>query len=100
MTVRHIVTWKLNGETVAERDAQFDEIAAALRPLPETIPGLRSLEVLRNALNHEANWDVALLSEHDDAEALAAYAVHPDHVAAGAVVKRYSVSRAAVDAVV
>ncbi|WP_449278297.1 Dabb family protein [Leucobacter sp. GX24907] len=99
MTVRHIVTWKLSGESVAERDAQFVEIEAALTPLLETIPGLRTLEVFRNALNHDANWDVTLLSEHDDAEALAAYAVHPDHVAAGAVVKRYSVSRAAVDAI-
>lgn len=97
MTVRHIVTWKLSGETIADRDAQAAEMRAALEPLVGKIPGLRSLQLHRNALNHEANWDVTLVSLHDDAEALAAYAVHPDHLAAGAVVKQHAVSRACVD---
>ncbi len=97
MTVRHIVTWKLSGETVADRDAQASEIIAALQPLVGRIPGLRSLEVRRNTLNHDDNWDLTLVSEHDDAAALAGYAVHPEHVAAGAVVKQHAVSRACVD---
>lgn len=97
MTVRHIVTWKLSGDTIADRDAQAAAIIAVLEPLVGRIPGLRSLNVHRNTLNHEDNWDLTLLSEHDDAAALAAYAVHPDHVAAGAVVKQHAVSRACVD---
>lgn len=97
MTVRHIVTWKLSGERVADRDAQASAIIAALEPLVGVIPGLRSLAVHRNTLNHDENWDLTLQSEHDDAAALAAYAVHPEHVAAGAVVKQHAVSRACVD---
>ncbi len=97
MTVRHIVTWKLSGETVHERDAQAAEMAAALEALNGRVPGLRSLTVHRNQLNHESNWDVTLVSEHDDEAAFAAYAVHPEHLAAAVVVKKYAVQRACVD---
>ncbi|QIM15379.1 Dabb family protein [Leucobacter insecticola] len=97
MTVRHIVTWKLSGESVADRDAQAAEIAAVLEPLVGRVPGLQSLKLHRNTLNHEDNWDLTLVSLHDDAGALAAYAVHPEHLAAVDVVKQRTVSRACVD---
>jgi hypothetical protein len=44
-----------------------------------------------------ANFDVVLDTTFDDAEGLAAYAAHPAHLAAGDVVKKYSVERSAVD---
>lgn len=97
MALRHIVTWKLSGETQADRDAQAEEISAALTPLAESVPSVRSLSVHRNEVNHDENWDVTLVSEFDDAEGLAAYAVHPEHVAAVAVVKPHTVGRACVD---
>lgn len=97
MTVRHIVTWKLSGETVADREAQAAEIVAVLEPLNGRIAGLQSLRLYRNTLNHESNWDLTLESVHDDAEALAAYAVHPEHLAAVEVVKQRTVGRACVD---
>lgn len=97
MTLRHIVTWKLSGETVAERDAQANEIRGMLEPLLESVPSVRALTVHRNSVNHEDNWDVTLVSDFDDADGLEAYAVHPEHVAAVGVVKPLTVARASVD---
>lgn len=97
MTLKHIVNWKLGGETLEERNAQAAEIIAALEPLIDLVPSLRKINVYRNELFDGDNFDVTLIADFDDAEGLAAYATHPDHVAAGATVKRYAVARVATD---
>lgn len=97
MTLRHIVSWKLSGETLTQRDEQAEEIAAALTPLIDTVPSVRALSVHRNELFDSDNYDVTLIADFDDAEGLAAYATHPEHVAAGAVIKRHSIGRVATD---
>lgn len=97
MTLRHIVNWKLSGDSREARDAQAAEIIAAMTPLTETVPSVRALSVHRNELFDGDNWDVTLVADFDDAEGLAAYATHPEHVAAGAVVKRHAVGRVATD---
>ena len=97
MTLKHIVNWKLGGETLEERNAQAAEIIAVLEPLIDLVPSLRKINVYRNELFDGDNFDVTLIADFDDAEGLAAYATHPDHVAAGAIVKRYAVARVATD---
>lgn len=97
MSLRHIVSWKLSGDTREARDAQAAEMIAALMPLTELVPSLRALSVHRNELFDGDNYDVTLIADFDDAEGLAAYAVHPDHVAAGEVVKRHAIGRVATD---
>lgn len=97
MTVRHIVSWKMNGETAQERAQQADEVAEALRTLPGVVPGLTALEVHLNEYNSDANWDVVLVSEHTDKEALDVYAVHPAHVAVAELVKARAAARAGLD---
>lgn len=97
MTLRHIVSWKLSGGSVADRDVQAAEISAALTPLAETVPGVRALRVHRNELHHGDNWDVTLVADFDDAAGLAAYAQHPEHLAAGQVIRRHAVGRVATD---
>lgn len=97
MTVRHIVTWKLNGETAEERARQAQEVAEVLRPLPATVPGIQAFDVRVNEYNGDANWDVVLVSDHADKEALDLYAAHPDHVAAAEIVKARAAVRAGVD---
>lgn len=97
MTLRHIVSWQLSGDTRAARDAQAAEITAALAPLAGTVPSVRALTLHRNELFDGDNWDLTLIADFDDAEGLAAYATHPEHVAAGAIVKRHAVGRVATD---
>ncbi|NLA65953.1 MAG: Dabb family protein [Leucobacter sp.] len=97
MTLRHIVSWKLSGETLDERNAQAAEIVAALTPLVDTVPSVRALAVHRNELFDGDNFDVTLVADFDDADGLAAYATHPEHVAAGAIIKSHASGRVATD---
>ena len=97
MTLRHIVSWKLSGETLDERNAQAAEIVAALTPLVDTVPSVRALAVHRNELFDGDNFDVTLVADFDDADGLAAYATHPEHVAAGAIIKSHAIGRVATD---
>lgn len=83
MTVKHIVLWTLK-DTAEGRPAQENaqEIKARLEALSGRIPGLLKLEVGIDFSRTGSSADVALYSEFVDREALAAYAIHPEHVAA------------------
>lgn len=95
--LRHIVSWKLNGKTLEDRNRQAAEIAAALAPLEESVPSVRELHVHRNELNDGENFDLTLVADFDDADGLAEYASHPEHVDAGKIIKEYSQARVATD---
>ncbi|RLP75657.1 Dabb family protein [Mycetocola tolaasinivorans] len=97
MAVRHFVTWKLAAEDAATRAADAEGIRTNLESLVGVVPGLRSLEVRANTLYPENNWDIILISELDDAEALAAYQVHPAHLEVVEFVKPRVGDRASID---
>lgn len=97
MTLRHIVSWKLNGDSRTERDAQAAEIIAALSALDGVVPTLKTISVHRNELFDGDNFDVTLIADFNDADDLAAYQTHPAHVSAGVIVKRYAIGRVATD---
>lgn len=97
MTVRHIVSWKMNGDTAEARRTQAEEIAEGIRGLEGRIPGLLTLDVRLNEYNAEANWDLVLVSDHSDKAALDVYATHPDHLEVVEIVKTRAASRAGVD---
>ncbi len=75
--VKHIVLYTLN-EGVDKGEA-VEKIAALLEPLVGRIPGLQWLEVCQC---YQGDMDYALYSEFDSQESLAAYQIHPEHVAA------------------
>ena len=80
--VRHIVLWSLEGNlTKQEKKETAEKIKELLEPIKEKVPGAVKVEVIINELD-SSNRDVALISEFTDTEALAAYQVHPDHLAA------------------
>lgn len=97
MALKHVVSWKLNGATLEERNAQAEAIFGVLGPLAETVPSVRSLTLHRNELFDGENFDITLIAEFDDAEGLAEYVVHPEHVAAGSTVKPRVTQRVATD---
>lgn len=74
--VKHIVLYNLKPDV--DKEASVKLIASLLEPLVGQIPGLQHLEI-RRAYN---GVDYALYSEFESREALAAYAVHPLHLAA------------------
>jgi hypothetical protein len=95
--IRHIVFWRLQSSDPGQRAAAVAGMRERLEPLVGVIPGLRSLVVRADLGAVEGNWDVVLLSEHDDRAALDAYQSHPDHVAAGSFVRSVVTERVCVD---
>jgi len=77
--IKHIVMWRVRGESVAERSATARTIQRAFESLRGRIPGLRRLEVGIDVSRCDYACDVVLYSEFDSRDALAAYAVHPEH---------------------
>ena len=95
--IRHIVQWKLRAEDAEARAAAVAEIAAALEGLVPVIDELISLEVHPNVAYEDVNWDVVLVADYASVDDLAAYQVHPAHVAAAAVVRSHVTERASID---
>lgn len=77
--IRHIVMWRVRGETIAERHAAARTVQNAFEGLRGRIPGLRTLEVGIDVSGADYACDVVLVSDFDSADALAAYATHPEH---------------------
>ena len=89
--VKHIVVYTL--KEGVDKEAAVKKIAELLEPLVGQIPGLLHLEV-RQAYQ---GMDYALYSEFESREALAAYAVHPLHLAAKEQFHHMIASRVAAD---
>lgn len=97
MTIRHIVSWGLAATDPAEKADQAARIAASLEALAGVIPGISCIRVGSDLGSTSGNWDLVLVSEHDDEAALAAYQVHPEHVRAAAYIKSVVSTRSCVD---
>ena len=95
--IKHLVFWRLNGATASARATQAQEIKATLEALNGRIPGLLYLEVGIDFNGSENAADVALYSELESRDALAAYQQHPEHVKAAAVVGERVRERRVVD---
>ncbi|MGI6878700.1 Dabb family protein [Microbacterium sp. gxy059] len=92
--IRHIVLFQAADGTP---QTTLDEAARRLEALVGVVPGLRSMSAGANGLDLEGNYDLALVADLDDAEALAGYAVHPAHVEVAELIGTFKTGRAAVD---
>jgi hypothetical protein len=95
--IRHVVLWKLTATEPEQRRSDAEGIRERLTPLVGVVPGLRSLTVGADTGWTDGNWDVVLVSEHDDEAAVAGYQVHPAHVEAAAWIRTVVAQRACVD---
>ncbi|WP_104083080.1 Dabb family protein [Cryobacterium sp. Y11] len=96
MTIRHIVCWKLNALTPRKKADDAAAIAAGLQALVGVVPEIRVLTVGPDVAGDE-NWDVALIADFDDLEALGRYQNHPEHKKVGAFIRTVVADRLAVD---
>ncbi len=79
--VKHIILWKLREElSPEEKERAKQDIKAGLEGLAGRIPGLLGIKVNVDGRLDTSNADVMLDSTFTDADALRAYAVHPEHV--------------------
>lgn len=97
--VKHIILWTLNPElSVEEKKEVKAGIKAGLEGLVGKIPGLLDVKVNIDGRLSTSTADVMLDSTFESAEALKAYAKHPEHVAvADSKVRPYTVQRACLD---
>lgn len=95
--IKHIVFWRLNGDSPAARHAQAREIKAALEALNGGIPGLLRLEVGIDLSGDTDAADVVLYSEFTDRAALEAYHHHPEHQKVAPLVRAARAERRVVD---
>ena len=95
--VRHVILWQFKDELSApEREAAAAKIKAELEALTGVVPGLLSLTVATNPME-TSNADLMLDSTLETAEALAGYAVHPEHVKAATYIRSVVKSRYCMD---
>lgn len=100
--LKHIVWWTLKdeaeGATGVENGRKMLEM---LRGLEGRIPSLRSIDVSMEFLGSTTEpCQIILLSTHDDAEGLKAYAEHPEHMKCVEFIKKIVASRKAIDFIV
>jgi Stress responsive A/B Barrel Domain len=78
--IRHIVMWRLRGETAEERSAARLKVKTLFEGLKGRIDGLTRIEVGLDISDVDYACDVVLVSEFADSASLRAYATHPEHL--------------------
>lgn len=99
--VKHYVMWNFNADFPQEKKAELAaEVDRRLKALIGVVKGLNLAEMHLNELEG-SNRELLLVSELDTPEELAAYQVHPLHVAiATELIKPNTCDRACFDYVV
>jgi hypothetical protein len=95
--LRHVVSWKLGAADDDSRRRDIATITEALQSLPPLIPEIRSLHVGPNVAYPETNWDVVLIADYDDVDALEQYQKHPEHVKVAQIIGPLVAQRSTVD---
>jgi heme-degrading monooxygenase HmoA len=80
VTVKHIVMWKLRGDTREERARHAALLTDSFHSLRGRIPGLLHLEIGADTSGVDYACDVVLYSEFASQADLDAYATHPEHL--------------------
>ena len=94
--ISHTVMWRFKEEN---KEENMNTVAERLMALYKSgkIDGLRKMEIGKDVSRTDMSYDMVLLTEFDSMEALAAYKIHPDHVAISQFVKTIRTARAVVD---
>ena len=77
--IKHIVMWKVKGDSHDERAQNAQKIQSAFQGLAGKIPGLEYIEIGVDFSQVDYAYDVVLYSEFTNYKALRDYADHPEH---------------------
>lgn len=78
----HIVFWKLKDHAEgADKAVNLAKARVLLESCAKLTPGIHRFEAATPQPGHECTYDLVLNAVFEDAEALAAYQSHPDHLA-------------------
>jgi quinol monooxygenase YgiN len=95
--LRHVVSFKLTAEDRETKAAQAAEISRRLDALVPLIPQVRQLNLGVDTGETAGNWDIVLVADYDDADALDAYQTHPEHQKVAAFIRSLTSARSCVD---
>lgn len=95
--IKHIVMWKLRGETPEQRRQNAGQLAESFHSLRGRIPGLLHLEIGIDTSGVDYACDVVLYSEFASQADLEAYASHPEHLRVKREVGNLRIARHQVD---
>ena len=99
--LRHIVMWKLMDEALgADKAANLRQAEELLMSCAQIVPGIRTFEVALSMPGLACDCDLVLHMLVDDAQVLAAYQNHPDHVAIKPFMKAVVQERRCMDFIV
>ncbi len=93
----HVVTWRLNGASEAERREQAQAVLGAVEATRGRIPGLLSLDAGINVVPAADAWDVGAVMVFRSRADLDAYQSHPDHLALKAMIGPLRSARSQLD---
>ena len=80
--IRHIVMWNLHEQAEgADKAANLEKAQALLLSCAQVVPGIHTFEVATATPGMDCTNDLVLNMLLDDAQVLAAYQNHPQHVA-------------------
>ncbi|TAJ13417.1 Dabb family protein [Marinilabiliaceae bacterium JC017] len=95
--IKHVVLFKFKSfSNDEEKNTKCEEIKNALLALDNKIEELLSIEVGINS-NPNESFDLSLITTFNSMEALHTYAVHPDHLKVGAIIREILEERSCVD---
>ena len=80
--IRHIVMWNLKDHAEgADKSINLEKAKTLLLSCAQVVPGIRAFEVACATPGMDCTNDLVLHMLLDDAQVLAAYQNHPDHLA-------------------
>ena len=80
--IRHIVMWNLHDQAEgADKATNLQKAQALLLSCAQVVPGIRAFEVATASPGMDCTNDLVLHMLLDDAQVLAQYQNHPDHLA-------------------
>jgi hypothetical protein len=79
------------------KEANAVKIISALRELPAKIPEIIMLEVGRDSVGSEGCYDIVLMVDLEDRNALDSYMNHPEHVRVSKLIAKLRDCRAMID---
>ena len=98
--IRHIVMWRIKGDTPEEHARARLRVKHSFESLRGRIPGMRHIEVGLDSSDVDHACDAVLVTEFETTEALAAYAAHPEHMRVRTELEGLRTTRHQVDYVV
>lgn len=97
--IKHIVMFKFLEEAQGRTKKENIEITASmLSQLMGVVPSLLSMQLEYNDPGTDSsNYDLLLITEHQDLDGLHQYIIHPEHQKVGVFMREVRESRACID---